>query len=245
MVETSLLESALSFGVYEAAHVAATGERPPDSAKRIAAVRPIRSFQTADGWITVGAAQRISGSGYAPSSVPPSSSTILASPTNTDRVATMTSSSAAGAAVQGQAVSTLARRTGSGRAFRQGRCLHFEEAMADPHVVARGMAVDTQHPAAGTFKTLGIPVKLSLTPGELRRPAPRLGEHTEEVLGRTVKLRSRANRRLKLRHRSAAARRSESGASHVHVTRSQVGSSSGRHSGARRRHAGVSPATRA
>jgi crotonobetainyl-CoA:carnitine CoA-transferase CaiB-like acyl-CoA transferase len=68
-----------------------------------------------------------------------------------------------------------------------GPVLHFEEAMADSHVVARGMAVDTQHPAAGTFKTLGIPVKLSQTPGKLRRPAPRLGEHTDEVLGHSTR----------------------------------------------------------
>ena len=54
--------------------------------------------------------------------------------------------------------------------------------MADPHIVARGMVVETEHPAAGTFRTLGIPVKLSDTPGALRRPAPRLGEHTAEVL---------------------------------------------------------------
>jgi crotonobetainyl-CoA:carnitine CoA-transferase CaiB-like acyl-CoA transferase len=64
-----------------------------------------------------------------------------------------------------------------------GPVLEFDQAMADPHVVARGMAVDTAHPAAGTVKTLGIPVKLSETPGTLRRPAPRLGEHTAEVLG--------------------------------------------------------------
>jgi crotonobetainyl-CoA:carnitine CoA-transferase CaiB-like acyl-CoA transferase len=63
-----------------------------------------------------------------------------------------------------------------------GPVLNFDEAMADPHVVARGMAVETAHPAAGTIKTLGIPVKLSDTPGALRRPAPRLGEHTGEVL---------------------------------------------------------------
>ena len=63
-----------------------------------------------------------------------------------------------------------------------GPVLEFEEAMADPHIVARGMVVETEHPAAGTFKTLGIPVKLSDTPGALRRPAPRLGEHTAEVL---------------------------------------------------------------
>jgi len=40
----------------------------------------------------------------------------------------------------------------------------------------------TEHPSAGSLKTLGIPVKLSDTPGSLRRPAPTLGEHTREVL---------------------------------------------------------------
>jgi len=34
----------------------------------------------------------------------------------------------------------------------------------------------------GEQRTLGIPVKLSDTPGAIRRPAPRLGEHTAEVL---------------------------------------------------------------
>jgi crotonobetainyl-CoA:carnitine CoA-transferase CaiB-like acyl-CoA transferase len=62
--------------------------------------------------------------------------------------------------------------------------LSFDEALADPHIVARGMVVETLHPTAGSFKTLGIPVKLSHTPGAIRRPAPRLGEHTAEVLDR-------------------------------------------------------------
>src|SRR4029079_13552812 len=73
LVETSLLESAMSYGVYEAAHVAATGERPPrlGQAHRgsspyqvfptadgwIAAVSPSRLYTTAHGWITVAAAQ--------------------------------------------------------------------------------------------------------------------------------------------------------------------------------------------
>jgi len=64
-----------------------------------------------------------------------------------------------------------------------GPVLEFDQAMADRHIVARGVVVGTEHPAAGRVKTLGIPVKLSDTPGALRRPAPRLGEHTAEVLG--------------------------------------------------------------
>ena len=38
------------------------------------------------------------------------------------------------------------------------------------------------HPVEGTVRGLGIPIKLSETPGEIRRPAPLLGEHTEETL---------------------------------------------------------------
>ena len=44
------------------------------------------------------------------------------------------------------------------------------------------MVVETDHPQAGRVKMLGIPVKLSATPGSVRRPPPMLGEHTGEVL---------------------------------------------------------------
>ena len=44
------------------------------------------------------------------------------------------------------------------------------------------MLVEHEHPSAGTIKSIGIPVKLSETPGAIRRAAPRLGEHTDAVL---------------------------------------------------------------
>lgn len=51
-----------------------------------------------------------------------------------------------------------------------------------PQVVARGSLVESEHPVAGRIKLMGPPVRLSDTPGAIRRPAPRLGEHTDEVL---------------------------------------------------------------
>ena len=54
--------------------------------------------------------------------------------------------------------------------------------MNDPHTKAREMVVEMEHPEAGTVYGLGIPVKLSATPGSVRRPAPLLGQHTEEIL---------------------------------------------------------------
>jgi crotonobetainyl-CoA:carnitine CoA-transferase CaiB-like acyl-CoA transferase len=52
----------------------------------------------------------------------------------------------------------------------------------DPQVRAREMLVEVDHPSAGRITVPGLPVKCSSTPGSIRRPPPRLGEHTAEVL---------------------------------------------------------------
>ena len=46
----------------------------------------------------------------------------------------------------------------------------------------REMVVELEQPGLGTVRQLGVPVKLSRTPGAAERPAPALGEDTEEVL---------------------------------------------------------------
>ena len=57
----------------------------------------------------------------------------------------------------------------------------LDEAFADPHNAGR-MVVEVDDPVAGPVPTLGIGPKLSGTPGSIRRRAPRLGEHGDEVL---------------------------------------------------------------
>jgi crotonobetainyl-CoA:carnitine CoA-transferase CaiB-like acyl-CoA transferase len=52
----------------------------------------------------------------------------------------------------------------------------------DPHVKAREMVVEVDHPIVGRMKALGVPVKLSETPGAVTRAAPTLGQHNHEVL---------------------------------------------------------------
>ena len=58
----------------------------------------------------------------------------------------------------------------------------YAEVMRDAHVRARGLVVDTDHPTLGRIETLGSAVKLSKTPLTPGRPAPMLGQHTDEVL---------------------------------------------------------------
>jgi len=56
------------------------------------------------------------------------------------------------------------------------------EVFADPQVTARDMVVELEHPLAGTTRNIGIPIKLSETPGSVRTAAPTLGQHTDAVL---------------------------------------------------------------
>jgi succinyl-CoA---D-citramalate CoA-transferase len=64
-----------------------------------------------------------------------------------------------------------------------GRIYSAADIAADPHYAARDMILDTIAGDGEPLKQPGIVPKLSATPGAIRSPAPRLGEHTEEVLG--------------------------------------------------------------
>ena len=62
-----------------------------------------------------------------------------------------------------------------------GPVLYHDEVFADPQILARGMVGEVEHAKAGKQKTLGVPIKMSATPGGLRRAAPTLGQHDAEL----------------------------------------------------------------
>ena len=59
---------------------------------------------------------------------------------------------------------------------------NFAQVFEDPHIQARGMKFEMEHPAAGTVPLVRSPVNLMGSPPVYRRPPPMLGEHTESVL---------------------------------------------------------------
>ena len=63
--------------------------------------------------------------------------------------------------------------------------IEMEEVDEDPQVVANDMLVEFQQPGVGSMRATGQSVRLSAHANErwLRLPAPRLGEHTDEILG--------------------------------------------------------------
>jgi crotonobetainyl-CoA:carnitine CoA-transferase CaiB-like acyl-CoA transferase len=57
------------------------------------------------------------------------------------------------------------------------------EVLADPQLDARGMVETIDHVTAGAIRLLGVPIKLSETPGSVRAAPPALGQHTDRILG--------------------------------------------------------------
>src|SRR3954469_3408667 len=58
----------------------------------------------------------------------------------------------------------------------------LDAVVSHPQVAARDAIIESVHPTAGAVKMTAPPVRMSDTPGSVRTPAPRLGEHTEQVL---------------------------------------------------------------
>ena len=63
-----------------------------------------------------------------------------------------------------------------------GKVYTFDELASDPHIKSHQMIVELTHHVLGNIKQVGIPIKLSDTPGRVKKLGPKLGEHTREVL---------------------------------------------------------------
>jgi len=62
-----------------------------------------------------------------------------------------------------------------------GACLDTGEVLEDPHLRARDMIVEVEHPVRGRYVTVGNPIKLSASPTTIG-PSPLLGQHRHEIL---------------------------------------------------------------
>ena len=62
------------------------------------------------------------------------------------------------------------------------------ETLNDPQIAARNMVEAVEHATLGAVRTLGIPIKLSGTPGSIRTASPTLGQHTDQILRSDVEL---------------------------------------------------------
>jgi crotonobetainyl-CoA:carnitine CoA-transferase CaiB-like acyl-CoA transferase len=181
-VDTSLFEGALALSIWETAELWATGRvpEPLGSAHRLTA--PYQALRTRDGHITVGGNnerlwERLCDAiGRAD---------LLDDARFAGNDARMRNRGELAAELE---AALEERDTGElveallAAGVPCGPIHDYADVVADRHTLARAMVVELEHPVEGTVRALGMPLKLSDTPGEIRRPAPLLGEHTEEVL---------------------------------------------------------------
>jgi formyl-CoA transferase/CoA:oxalate CoA-transferase len=70
----------------------------------------------------------------------------------------------------------------SGAGVPCGAVRDLAEALSDPQLRERSMIEEVEHATLGALRVLGVPVKLSETPGVIHRPPPTLGQHTDQIL---------------------------------------------------------------
>ena len=69
-----------------------------------------------------------------------------------------------------------------------GRIKSVAEVCESAHLRARGMMVSLAHPKAGSIRVMGVPVRLHDTPGGAQAAPPLLGQHTDEVLTKLLRM---------------------------------------------------------
>lgn len=76
---------------------------------------------------------------------------------------------------------------------------NIAQSLEEPQVIARGLMVKIPHPQNPDFAMVGSPIKMSGTPVEYVRPAPMLGQHTDDILGQRLGLSEEQLAQLKAR----------------------------------------------
>ncbi len=180
-VETSLLEATVSLGVYEAASYFATGKRPEKLGQGPRGSSPYQVFQTSDGWLTVGAAQQNFFRKLCQLIGQPELADDPRFKTNALRVQNNEAIVAILQAELGKRSNEAWLTAFEAEGIPAGPVKYHDEVFTDPQILARGMVATVDPAKAGRQKTLGVPIKMSATPGSVRRAAPTLGQHDGEV----------------------------------------------------------------
>jgi crotonobetainyl-CoA:carnitine CoA-transferase CaiB-like acyl-CoA transferase len=181
-VDTSLFEAGIVHTYWQSAIAFATGISPGPMGSAHPLNAPYQAFETADGWINVGAANQKNWLRLLDAIEAPGLNDDPRFADNAGRMAHLKELEAALGEVfrTRTAAEWLERLEAAG--VPAGPVLSIGQMHEDPQALARGMVVAPEHARLGPVKTIGLPVKFSQTPGEVAAGAPLYGQHTREVL---------------------------------------------------------------
>ena len=182
-IDISLVDAGLAWTLWEAGAYFGSGEVPAAAGTRHRRSTPYQAFRTADGYVTIGANNDKLWKRFAEDIVQrPEWLTDPRFATLPDRMDHIDE-------LEQEIESVTTTRTTEEwveicdkAGVPGGPVLTYDETLADPHVVARDMVVDLEHPIIGPMRTVGTGARFSGLDFEVRGPAPWLGQHTTEVL---------------------------------------------------------------
>ncbi len=182
MVDASLLDAGIFYTVWESALYFSEGEVPGPlgSAHRVSA--PYQALRTSDGYINIGAATQSTWEQFC-------RATALEALIDDERFRLPGDRKAREEELADLLETTLSTQPTAywlelldQAGVVAGPIYDMQQVYDDPQVNARNMVVDLEDENLGVLRHIGVPVKLSETPGGIRRRAPALGEHSEEIL---------------------------------------------------------------
>ena len=181
-IDISLLDAQISWLTYAAGNYFTTGENPARYGSAHPSIVPYQPFATADGYLMLAVGndrlwqQFCAVADQAELATQPGFATSAERVVNRDAVI-----DAVAKVMQGRTTSEWMRVLEEA-GIPAGPINTVAQALTDPHVLAREMAVTLDHPTAGAVTVTGNPAKFSVTPTEMRSPPPLLGQHTDEIL---------------------------------------------------------------
>jgi crotonobetainyl-CoA:carnitine CoA-transferase CaiB-like acyl-CoA transferase len=182
-LETSLLEAGLAWTHWESGAYFGSGELPTATGTRHRRSTPYQAYKTKDGYVTVGGNNNKLWTAFCTTVcgkpewlTDPRFNPLAERLKNIDELereieAVFTTEPTASWVEKLDAAEVPG-----------GPVYTYDQILADPHIKARNMVVDMDHPKIGRMKSLGIPVKSTGELLAIRQPAPWLGQHTDEVL---------------------------------------------------------------
>jgi crotonobetainyl-CoA:carnitine CoA-transferase CaiB-like acyl-CoA transferase len=182
-LETSLLEAGLAWTHWESGAFFGMGELPVATGTRHRRSTPYQAYKTKDGYVTVGANNNKLWRNFC--------TLVCGKPEwMTDpRFADLTSRLKNIDELEREIEAVFAtQRTAhwveklDAAEVPGGPVYTYDQILGDPHIKARDMVVEIDHPRIGRMKSLGLPVKSTGELLSIRKPAPWLGQHSDEVL---------------------------------------------------------------
>lgn len=182
IVHTSLLESMIGTLGFQAARYLNGGDVPPPAGNHHPINAPYGVFKTRDGYVTIGATGEKRWRTFCQVIDAPE---LLDDPrfaTNGGRYDhRLTLAALIGEKLQPHTSDEWEQILNTA-GIPCGPIYRIDQSLEHPQVRHREMIVEREHPTAGTVRLLGLPVKLSDTPGGVDQTPPLLGQHTEEIL---------------------------------------------------------------